>query len=42
MGERDPIEWPPERLEARRRFLWTMVACAAAGVSLALLKMALR
>lgn len=37
MGERDPIEWPPERIEARRRFLWALLACAAAGVGLALL-----
>jgi hypothetical protein len=37
MGERDPIEWPPERLEARRRFLFLMGVCAEAGVGLALL-----
>lgn len=42
MGEREPIEWPRERLEARRRFLWAMVACAAAGGGLALPTMALR
>lgn len=42
MGERDPIEWPRERLEARRRFLWVLLACAAAGVGLALLTLALR
>lgn len=42
MGERDPLEWPRERLEARRRSLWAMAACAAAGVALALLTMALR
>jgi hypothetical protein len=36
MGEREPIEWPRERLVARRRFLWAMAALAGLGGALGL------